>query len=1048
MSNLRQAGGRGTMTTLRTALLLTVLVLGCNGLVKDIADASPLDNLRLKSTKDVLATQERMKEMNETKSTEFGNFAKTKVHQALRKSGAWFSNAVLPFRHFWNSQVNFNSNFLARFNLQNLFWSKQTDSNQLNRSKEIQTVTEIDLSFNEHFIKHSGKKNITFGTENVGSSHDLHAEFETDKDHHGLVGTGKLLERQPFKARKLQLKLVKNEANPLVIEEQLPYITREQRQIDHNLISNVQRIFSKLLGSKFAIPVNPQQIMNNNYSTPQRLSKSSGSFLTKFFSYFMGSTDNQDDSDDKDLEIELETENNLVDEASTDLMGQRILEKLEPVLTDTFGHSNFSVGELLEVLQNPSGIEEKLLSRTSIEHARELVDVFSFYEGLSLSNMVESLSKTNPSSVSEYLSRVGSEVRSSLQQIWNLSFSPDIESTDLPADERDVPSLLQNPQPKNINISFAISTSPKNYTFVGAFPKFNFTSPFLNITKPAFINNNTGLLLGLPLLAALTAGALLGLGGVLAILIASHIHYKDKDNDYEGYGDEGYGHTGYDGGHVIVAVPTDDGYGKKSKKSRPKVTRHKTVRGRIQKARTTKVRPSYGTIHSAPKKKGGGGYSHRKRIQKGDSYFYDDPEDSGLYTRSLEFPDWQYAKKDEQPRYVRLSSREIKKNSPIMDSSRLFDSSHKEDKQSQEYKWVYTARDSKEKRQKNEYHKDKIYESSEGSRHEKRDVFESWERGRKEIYKPLTKYSSQEEVKDGSDERPRADKPFRGTLVLEEMGSLEDILYRGNTKKRQQSKRKNISKRKSGSERDSIGQYATQVDTIIPSKDKPLSEVGNIPGIEWNLESSAVSPEGVSVKDLVIESNSPLNEEWGSSQRANSGGGGVLKSDGAMDARRKLNVLLDRYRQYTRNVFTAENRNGVPLASHLTANSYGNVSTSDQVITNETNNTPFQRRLLSVEPEHSEPQKFSSASSLQTSASSVHLIKSVLDTPLPEMPHTTRVRSRSTAASRRTSDTTTSSVTAAPPGEQLFSQQRVQEQREYRVPPGRRFRLAPPLNMP
>ncbi|KAF2358939.1 hypothetical protein FHG87_010304 [Trinorchestia longiramus] len=640
---------------------------------------------------------------------------------------------------------------------------------------------------------------------------------------------------------------------------------------------------------------------------------SSPNLFTKLKSYFTSWSWSQDEDNSDDMKIQFEEKTDPIEEAAADLMRQQLLEKLRPVLTDTFGHSNITANEFLEILENPISIAEKLVSRTSDEHARELTNTFSFFEGLPHSHLVEKLAETNVSSMTELLTNVGAEIRKSLFTMLGPADPAVSVDPPVPANRNHVSAPKNVIQPKNINFSFAITSNYKNASFFGGNLFKNYTSSFSNFTKnplsytkfPSLYGIN---LAALPILATLTTGALFGFGGVLAILLASNYHYGKKDDyDYdEGYGHStGYGDYGYSNPVIISIPPADgkDGYGSHS--SNVKLAKSKSVRGRVKKG--NRVRPHRGTSHRPQKHGGGGGgYSHHRHDQ-GNSYFYKD--DFGSST-ALEKINWKRSRENYSPSFVRLPSKEVIETSPTMDSFELFESSYEKKILSREYKWIYESEELRDKRKKQVYSGEIFVRSSEKLRNDKRDIFESWEKGRKSIYEPLKKTNNRPSNRRRQPIRKNANpSSYRGTLILKERSPLEDIFYGKNSRRRSSSK----GKRKSSRDRDNMGQHSSLLGTrVAPDGGSPLTDVGSIPGIEWTLDSMS-SEAGSAAKDLVIMSDNPLDERW----RSRESDEDMFKADSTLDARRKLNVLLDRYRQYTRDVFI--DGKTMPMAQPLAA---------------------------------------------------------------------------------------------------------------------------------
>lgn len=224
-----------------------------------------------------------------------------------------------------------------------------------------------------------------------------------------------------------------------------------------------------------------------------------------------------------------------------------------------------------------------------------------------------------------------------------------------------------------------------------------------------------------------------------------------------------------------------------------------------------KKRPSYGDHH-------GGGYDDHHSGGYGDPYHRRKEGSYPLYDDYIEYGDsneyyedsYEFKKKSRRKKkhdYVRFASREIERSSPITDSERLFEESYEEHKEVYDDEpWIYKDKTSNERWKRKKKEKQ--------GRHDKRDIFRSWEDNRKAIYQPyLEDYSS----------------------------TREDSGYgRKYRNFRRRSDRRNPVMWKTSGDLDNSGQYSSMQSIVARGDEKPLVGVGNIPGVEWSLEPSGI----------------------------------------------------------------------------------------------------------------------------------------------------------------------------------------------------------------
>lgn len=274
-----------------------------------------------------------------------------------------------------------------------------------------------------------------------------------------------------------------------------PLLTQQKTGLESSLITRVQNIFSKIVkGNPTLSFLSPKASKKTLQEKKTKTAKNEGNaFLNQVWSFFgwsSSSDEKSESSSDDELSFELEedalqfNEDDPIEEAETREMGDILLQKIHPVLTDMFGTPDISENQLMQIFSDPKSIEDKLLSRTSLSHARELAEAFSLYEGLSLPDFVSNLAQVDSSSLTNYLSSVGSEVKNSLYQLWERDEEPSRISKHSYIGNEEYPVYLDPAQGKAFNFSVAVN---KNFSDFGSFfPAINFTSPYLNFSKVSF----------------------------------------------------------------------------------------------------------------------------------------------------------------------------------------------------------------------------------------------------------------------------------------------------------------------------------------------------------------------------------------------------------------------------------------------------------------------------------------------------------------------------------------------------------------------------------
>lgn len=293
--------------------------------------------------------------------------------------------------------------------------------------------------------------------------------------------------------------------------------------------------------------------------------------------------------------------------------------------------------------------------------------------------------------------------------------------------------------------------------------------------------------------------------------MANHFHHGGGYGHDHGHGyGGGYGHSGSDKHKVVVKIPSHDKGYDSPKYGAPK----KNVRVKVK--RPKKKRPSYHThsysshafddLKSYGDHHGGGYDDHHYKRKDG---LYDEYVEYEELFDSFELRDSKKGSRRKKNQYVRVASREIERSSPIIDSGRLFRESYEEEHlELGDVTWHYPERESDDKWKHKKYRKQRSHEKS--SRHEKRDIFKSWEDARKAVYKPYVETHSGES------------------------GRNYDRNHQYKRRRKNEDRYPVMWK----TSRDNSGQYSAATPVVASMDGEPRLEVGDIPGFEWSLEPS------------------------------------------------------------------------------------------------------------------------------------------------------------------------------------------------------------------